>query len=225
MGGLSPKVYTWLCGLFASASVLLFFLPVLDRSSPLSFYSSNRSHPAHACCSAGLGSIIFGYDLGVIAGVLPADDFKRVMGPRYLNPNLQGLITSIFGASFHPLKHDGTVDWRSGESPRMVRSIYSSLHSDLSSHIRSQMHSFFGMVPVAYIADRFGRRKTIQFGAAVYMSVFAFPCLSLRLLSCLCGDRVGGVLQTAAQNMNMMFAGRFFAGSCLFLFPNSVHLN
>lgn len=37
---LSPKVYTWLCGLFAS-----------------------------------LGSIIFGYDLGVIAGVLAAPDF------------------------------------------------------------------------------------------------------------------------------------------------------
>lgn len=27
------------------------------------------------------------------------------------------------------------------------------------------------MIPVAYLADRFGRRKTIQFGAAVYMCV------------------------------------------------------
>ncbi|KAJ6514622.1 hypothetical protein DFH09DRAFT_941045 [Mycena vulgaris] len=59
---LSPKVYTWLCGLFAS-----------------------------------LGSIIFGYDLGVIAGVLPASDFQRVMGSRFNNSDLQGLIVSIFG--------------------------------------------------------------------------------------------------------------------------------
>lgn len=64
--------------------------------------------------SKGLGSIIFGYDLGVIAGVLPAPDFivcfplhyrnqllihsvQRVMGPRFNDPNLQGLIASIFG--------------------------------------------------------------------------------------------------------------------------------
>jgi hypothetical protein len=47
---------------------------------------------------SGLGSIIFGYDLGVIAGVLPAPDFQQVMGPRYADTNLQGLITSIFGA-------------------------------------------------------------------------------------------------------------------------------
>ncbi|KAJ7082307.1 general substrate transporter [Mycena epipterygia] len=101
---LSPKVYTWLCGLFAS-----------------------------------LGSIIFGYDLGVIAGVLPA----------FNNSNLQGLIVSIFGV-------------------------------------------FFGMIPVAYAADFFGRRITIQIGAAVYI--------------------LGGALQTGAQNMDMMLAGRFFAG-------------
>ncbi|KAF9558448.1 general substrate transporter [Agrocybe pediades] len=100
---LPPKVYTWLCGLFAS-----------------------------------LGSIIFGYDLGVIAGVLPAPDFIRVMGSRYDNPDLQGLIA------------------------------------------------------MAYLADRFGRRITIQVGAAVYI--------------------VGGALQTGARDMDMMLAGRFFAG-------------
>ncbi|KIM83643.1 hypothetical protein PILCRDRAFT_819288 [Piloderma croceum F 1598] len=93
---LPPKVYTWLCGLFAS-----------------------------------LGSIIFGYDLGVIAGVLPASDF-------------------------------------------IVRI------------------SFFGMIPVASLADIFGRRKTIQCGAAIYI--------------------LGGALQTGAKNMDMMLAGRFFAG-------------
>ncbi|KAK7045192.1 MFS domain-containing protein [Favolaschia claudopus] len=111
---LSPKVYTWLCGLFAS-----------------------------------LGSIIFGYDLGVIAGVTPATDFQRIMGSRWGNANLQGLVVSIFGA-------------------------------------------FFGMFPVAYAADYFGRRVTIQLGAAVYI--------------------LGGALQTGARNMDMMLAGRFFAG-------------
>ncbi|KAJ7195969.1 general substrate transporter [Mycena pura] len=111
---LSPKVYTWLCGLFAS-----------------------------------LGSIIFGYDLGVIAGVTPAADFQRVMGSRWGNTNLQGLVVSIFGA-------------------------------------------FFGMIPVAYAADLLGRRHTIQLGAAIYI--------------------FGGALQTGAQNMDMMLAGRFFAG-------------
>ncbi|KAL0947977.1 hypothetical protein HGRIS_010603 [Hohenbuehelia grisea] len=113
---LPPKVYTWLCGLFAS-----------------------------------LGSIIFGYDLGVIAGVLPAPDFIATMGSRYNNPNLQGLIASIF-----------------------------------------VLGCFFGMIPVAYLADQFGRRITIQVGAAVYI--------------------LGGALQTGARNMDFMLAGRFFAG-------------
>lgn len=114
--GLPPKVYTWLCGLFAS-----------------------------------LGSIIFGYDLGVIAGVLTAPDFEATMGPRYKDPNLLGLITSIF-----------------------------------------VLGCFAGMFPVAYIADKLGRRKAIQFGAIVYS--------------------LGGALQTAAHNYDMMLAGRFFSG-------------
>ncbi|KAF7341562.1 MFS domain-containing protein [Mycena sanguinolenta] len=116
MAKLSPKVYTWLCGLFAS-----------------------------------LGSIIFGYDLGVIAGVTPASDFQRVMGPKWGNTNLQGLVVSIF-----------------------------------------VLGCFFGMIPVAYAADFFGRRVTIQLGAAIYI--------------------FGGAIQTGAQNMSMMLAGRFFAG-------------
>ncbi|TFK32900.1 general substrate transporter [Crucibulum laeve] len=105
---LPPKVYTWLCGLFAS-----------------------------------LGSIIFGYDLGVIAGVLPAKDF---------------ILSFVF----------------------------------LPPEIDFKRLSFAGMFPVAYLADKLGRRKTIQFGAAVYV--------------------VGGALQTAAHNMDLMLAGRFFAG-------------
>ncbi|KIK57136.1 hypothetical protein GYMLUDRAFT_46366 [Collybiopsis luxurians FD-317 M1] len=110
---LSPKVYTWLCGLFASES------------------------------------IIFGYDLGVIAGVLSATDFIDTMGSRFSDPNLEGLITSIF-------------------------------------------RTFAGMFPVAYFADFLGRRKTIQVGALVCM--------------------LGGALQTGARSIDMMWAGRFFAG-------------
>ncbi|KAJ3865335.1 general substrate transporter [Lentinula novae-zelandiae] len=113
---LSPKVYTWLCGLFAS-----------------------------------LGSIIFGYDLGVIAGVLSATDFIDTMGSRFNNPNLEGLITSIL-----------------------------------------LLGCFAGMFPVAHFADTLGRRKTIQIGALVYM--------------------LGGALQTGARNLDMIYAGRFFAG-------------
>ncbi|TRM63470.1 general substrate transporter [Schizophyllum amplum] len=116
MVSLSPKLYTWLCGLFAS-----------------------------------LGSIIFGYDLGVIAGVLTAPDFVEVMGPRYSNDSLKGLITSIF-----------------------------------------VLGCFFGMIPVAWLADKIGRRYTIQAACVVYM--------------------FGGAMQTGAKNMDMMLAGRFFAG-------------
>ncbi|KAH8829455.1 general substrate transporter [Flagelloscypha sp. PMI_526] len=113
---LPPKVYTWLCGLFA-----------------------------------GLGSIIFGYDLGVIAGVLPAKDFVRLMGHRIDNPDIFGLIASIF-----------------------------------------VLGCFAGMIPVAYLADKFGRRKTILAGAIVYI--------------------IGGSLQTGAQSLDFMLSGRFFAG-------------
>ncbi|PBK66534.1 general substrate transporter [Armillaria solidipes] len=113
---LSPKWYTWLCGLFAS-----------------------------------LGSIIFGYDLGVIAGVLAATDFADTMGSRFGNEGLKGLITSIF-----------------------------------------VLGCFFGMFPVAYAADILGRRKTILLGGLIYI--------------------LGGALQTSAPNMDMMLAGRFFAG-------------
>ncbi len=33
------------------------------------------------------------------------------------------------------------------------------------------MYSFFGMFPVAWMADKWGRRRTIMFGAIVYMYV------------------------------------------------------
>ncbi|ESK91160.1 mfs sugar [Moniliophthora roreri MCA 2997] len=48
------------------------------------------------------------------------------------------------------------------------------------------------MIPVAYCADYFGRRKTIQIGSLVYI--------------------FGGAMQTGAKSLDMMYVGRFFAG-------------
>lgn len=55
---LSPKWYTWLCGLFAA-----------------------------------LGSITFGYDLGIIASVLPSTNFKETTG--FPTATQEGLIVSL----------------------------------------------------------------------------------------------------------------------------------
>ncbi|KAI0074444.1 general substrate transporter [Panus rudis PR-1116 ss-1] len=52
---LSPKVYTWLCGLFAA-----------------------------------LGSVTFGYDLGIIASVLPSENFRETTG--FPDSTAEGLI-------------------------------------------------------------------------------------------------------------------------------------
>ncbi|KAH7097624.1 general substrate transporter [Auriculariales sp. MPI-PUGE-AT-0066] len=55
---LSPKWYTWLCGLFAA-----------------------------------LGSVTFGYDLGIIASVLPSTNFKETVG--HPNSTQEGFIVSM----------------------------------------------------------------------------------------------------------------------------------
>lgn len=78
-------------------------------------------------------------------------------------------------------------------------------------------HSFFGMIPVAYAADKFGRRKTIQIGAAIYM--YDLPVIYLRDPLTVPCYSLGGALQTGARNMDMMLAGRFFAGACFKWLP------
>ncbi|KAG8982637.1 hypothetical protein FRB94_003367 [Tulasnella sp. JGI-2019a] len=100
-------------------------------------------------CFAALGSILFGYDLGIIASILPNTDFLRVTG--HPNANYLGFIVSAF-----------------------------------------LLGAFFGCIPAAILADRYGRRLAILVGAIVFL--------------------LGGTLQTAAQNKGMMLAGRFFAG-------------
>jgi sugar porter (SP) family MFS transporter len=52
--------------------------------------------------------------------------------------------------------------------------------------------AFVGCIPASLIADAFSRRVAITVGAVIFL--------------------VGGVLQTAATNKEMMMAGRFFAG-------------
>ncbi|KAK9900210.1 general substrate transporter [Cystobasidium minutum MCA 4210] len=117
MSRLSPKLYTWLVGLFAS-----------------------------------LGSVLFGYDLGVIAAILPSPDFKLTMGPRINDRNQEGLVTSLL-----------------------------------------VLGAFFASPVAGWSGDLIGRRLAIIAGCITFI--------------------VGGVLQTAAQNIEMMMAGRFFAGA------------
>ncbi|WWC66114.1 uncharacterized protein I206_100014 [Kwoniella pini CBS 10737] len=52
--------------------------------------------------------------------------------------------------------------------------------------------AFFGSIPACLIADRFSRRMAITVAGGVFI--------------------LGGILQTATQNKETMFAGRFFAG-------------
>ena len=52
--------------------------------------------------------------------------------------------------------------------------------------------AFFSCPVAGILADRIGRRKAIIAGCVVFL--------------------LGGALQTGAQNIDMMMAGRFFAG-------------
>ncbi|KAG8729344.1 hypothetical protein FRC12_021047, partial [Ceratobasidium sp. 428] len=100
-------------------------------------------------CFAALGSILFGYDLGIIASVLPSTTFLDTVG--HPSDTQIGLVTSLF-----------------------------------------LLGAFFGSAPSGVIADAVGRRWAIVSGCIVFL--------------------IGGCLQTAAQNLRMMMAGRFFAG-------------
>lgn len=54
------------------------------------------------------------------------------------------------------------------------------------------MGAFFGQPTSGFFSDRYGRRKAIIFGCLVFL--------------------LGGALQTGARGIEMMMAGRFFAG-------------
>jgi len=76
---------------------------------------------------------------------------------------------------------------------------------------KNRISAFVGSVPASYVADYFSRRTAREFS----ISVNSFVLLWL-------GDMIvsvagvtfilGGALQTATPNREMMMAGRFFAG-------------
>ncbi|KAE9362881.1 general substrate transporter [Stipitochalara longipes BDJ] len=104
---------------------------------------------------ASLGSLLFGYDLGVIAQVIaPGGNVMTVWNPA---SNDVGMVVSLFTAG-----------------------------------------AFCGAGLAGPPGDILGRRATIMIGAIVFC--------------------VGGIVQTSAQNMSGLYAGRFFAGmGCGFL--------
>ncbi|KAM0551870.1 hypothetical protein ACHAPJ_008206 [Fusarium lateritium] len=97
---------------------------------------------------ASLGSLLYGYDLGVIAEVIASGNFKSKFGD---DPNATGAVVSIFTGG-----------------------------------------AFFGAMFAGDMGDRLGRKYTILIGALIFI--------------------LGGSLQTAADHINYLYAGRCLAG-------------
>lgn len=100
------------------------------------------------CVFASLGSVLYGYDLGVIAEVIASHSFVAKFGD---NDNETGAVVSVFTGG-----------------------------------------AFFGAMFAGLLNDRLGRKLTILIGALVF-------CL-------------GGGLQTGAQTIDYLYAGRCLAG-------------
>jgi sugar porter (SP) family MFS transporter len=97
---------------------------------------------------ASLGSLLFGYDLGVIASAIASPNFKSKFGD---DPDEVGAVVSIFTGG-----------------------------------------AFFGAMFAGPLGDRLGRKLTILIGAVVFV--------------------LGGGLQTGANTINYLYAGRCLAG-------------
>ncbi|KAH7026420.1 general substrate transporter [Microdochium trichocladiopsis] len=97
---------------------------------------------------ASLGSALFGYDLGVIAGVIGSDSYINQFQPEA--PQNGGVVATFTAGAF------------------------------------------VGAGLAGPSGDKFGRRLTIMAGAIIFL--------------------VGGALQTAAQTLNYLYAGRLIAG-------------
>lgn len=93
---------------------------------------------------ASLGSALYGYDLGVIAGAVSSKNFNLVFSP---TANETGAVVSVFTGG-----------------------------------------AFFGAAFAGPSGDWLGRKKTILAGALVFI--------------------LGGALQTGAQSLSYLYAGR-----------------
>lgn len=97
---------------------------------------------------ASLGSVLYGYDLGVIAGAIGSKSFNNEFAP---SANETGAVVSVFTGG-----------------------------------------AFFGAFFAGPAGDRLGRKQTILIGSIIFM--------------------IGGALQTAAQSLHYLYAGRAIAG-------------
>ena len=97
---------------------------------------------------ASVGSILYGYDLGVIAEAIHSDNFVNTFNP---TANQSGAVVSVFTGG-----------------------------------------AFFGAMLAGPSGDYLGRKRTILLGALIFI--------------------IGGALQTAAQSLDYLYAGRAIAG-------------
>ncbi|KAK4926061.1 hypothetical protein LTR49_006975 [Elasticomyces elasticus] len=97
---------------------------------------------------ASLGSVLYGYDLGVIGGAVASDNFKATFNPTAAEV---GAVVSLFTGG-----------------------------------------AFFGSGLAGPVGDWLGRKYTILIGAVIFI--------------------LGGGLQTGAQNLEFLYAGRCIAG-------------
>ncbi|KAF2724009.1 general substrate transporter [Polychaeton citri CBS 116435] len=97
---------------------------------------------------ASLGSVLYGYDLGVIAGAVASNNFNNTFAP---TNNEKGAVVSVFTGG-----------------------------------------AFFGAFFAGPAGDYLGRKKTILLGAVIFL--------------------IGGALQTGAQSLAYLYAGRCIAG-------------
>jgi len=109
---------------------------------------------------ASLGSVLYGYDLGVIAGAIGSESFKWQFDP---NSNETGAVVSVFTGG-----------------------------------------AFFGAFFAGPCGDKLGRKMTILIGAIIFI--------------------IGGALQTAAQNLHYLYAGRAIAGLGSVLMRSIIHV-
>jgi MFS family permease len=137
-----------------------------------------------------LGSLTFGYDLGIIASVIVRPCLLRILVLRLTYVLCYVAGTRLFRTDGHPY---GDPDWT-----------YRITHAARSVHLQPLRRlSCWYVFPITYlhtttltphssITDSIGRRLSVLVGCMIFF--------------------LGGGLQTAAQSLHWIYAGRFVAG-------------